>query len=1185
MTKKLKDSAYSFTTKRPVAITMITLAFVIFGILATNKLPLNLMPDLSYPTLTIRTEYPGSAPEEVENSISKPIEQLVGVVNNLESISSISKAGQSDVILEFSWDANIDQAILDVREQLDRFFFEDAEKPLILRYDPTLDPVMRFAIFRIDSAENPAYANTIDYLKKTRRYADEEIKRKLEIVKGVAAVKIKGGLEEEIRVQISEKKLNLLNLNIQTITSRLSSENVNVSGGNIKEGQTEYIVRTLNEFESIDEIRNIMIGFKDGTTPIYLRDIAVVERAHKDREIITRYRDSESVEIEIYKEAEANIVNVSNSVLHKVQGTDEQRNFVRNLKNSEVNNRSQAMTDYLEYQLSKIGLGINLISDQSVFIESSINEVTSTAIQGGFLAIIVLFIFLKDFKSTIIIAITIPVSIVTTFWPMDLFGVSINLMSLGGLALGIGMLVDNAIVVLESIYRCREEGDSFIDSVTRGTQEVGSAVVASTLTTIAVFFPIVFVEGVAGQIFGDMSLTVVFSLIASLVAALYLIPMLASRQLEASQIERFRAQFFIHLSTCRFLETVKTFLPSMLKMLENYHISRWNKVFTYLLPLTYLLLIVATILLLVYNVIKLVLHFVFELIGKMVLTLAWLLSIAFKVFRIGAVQYLLPFLQKTIIKVFSDFIGWIQTQYPKLIQSTLLNKSNTLIMVAIPTMLCFFVILPRIGSELIPQVHQGEFNLEVTYTIGTPVETTSEQVREIEKKIKNIDGVMSVSSRSGIDKAATTKAEEGEHTAKIAVSLFPNENMKDKEDEVITKIRALVENISGIQTKITRNEMFSFKTPIEVFVKGYELEKLKSYSEQTVNLISAVDGIVDVKTNIKAGNPEVHIIYDRQKVARYGLNIFEVASLVRNKVLGDVSTKYRDLDRRIDITVLVDDKYKQSIDDLKRMIINPGQETPIRLSSIASLEIAEGPSEIRREDQERTAIITANVTGDRDLQSIIAEIDDQMQQIQFDDEFFYEIAGQNAEMKTSINSLIAALLLAVFLVYIIMASQFESFVHPFVILFSIPLALVGVFFTLFTFNLTLSIMTYLGMIMLAGIVVNNAIVLVSHINLLRSQGVEKEKAIIEAGRVRLRPILMTTATTVLGLMPMALGLGDGAEMRQPMAVTVIAGLLSSTVLTLIVIPILYAIFDQSDKTNVDNSPTEFHTELGHGLNN
>ncbi|MCB0279086.1 MAG: efflux RND transporter permease subunit, partial [Calditrichaeota bacterium] len=576
----------------------------------------------------------------------------------------------------------------------------------------------------------------------------------------------------------------------------------------------------------------------------------------------------------------------------------------------------------------------------------------------------------------------------------------------------------------------------------------------------------------------------------------------------------------------------------------------------------------------IYVAFKALLHTFAEIVGKIILLIFFAISAVIKFIRIVLNDFIIPFLLKTIVRFFTASIDYLQNIYPKIIGYTLDNRLNAITLIVIPTVFCVFFILPRLGSELIPEVHQGEFNLEVAYQIGTPVEQTAANIEEIEELVKNIPGVRSVSSRSGVDKTATTKSEEGEHTAKITITLDPVPDMKDKELEVIENVRNIVKNISGVVTKITRNEMFSFKTPIEVFIKGFELNKLKEYAERAMSEISKVKGIVDLKTNLKQGNPEIHITYDREKIAKYGLNLFQIANLVKNKVLGDVSTKYRDRDRRIDITVLLKEDDKKSIDHLKRLIVNPDQQIPITLASISNIEVAEGPSEIRREDQERTAIITANINGERDLKSIIEEIDQKMADMHFSSDFFYELAGQNKEMETSINSLVGALLLAVFLVYIIMASQFESFVHPFVILFSIPLALIGVFFALYVTNISLSIMTYLGMIMLAGIVVNNAIVLISHINLLRQDGMEKREAIIEGGRVRLRPILMTTATTVLGLLPMALGLGDGAEMRQPMAITVISGLVSSTVLTLIIIPTLYAIFDRTEMKKQDATETE-----------
>ncbi|NIR47189.1 efflux RND transporter permease subunit, partial [candidate division KSB1 bacterium] len=570
--KEQSAQFFKFTTTRPVAILMVVIGVVVFGWISYQQLPVNLMPDITYPSLTVRTEYTGTAPEEIETTISRPVEQALGVVNNLVSISSISKAGQSDVKLEFTWDTDMNRATADVREKLDQIFLpEEADRPLILRFDPSLDPIMRLGLYGEAS---------LIYL---RYLADEEIKRILETVEGVAAVKVKGGLEEEIRVELNEQQLTLIGINIQQVRNRLSQENVNLAGGNLKEGQTEYLVRTLNEFKSVDEIGNVVIGTWNGKE-IKIRDVAKVKRTFKDREIITRLNGKESVEIEIFKEADANIVTVAQHVKDRVFGTAEQQAFVKRLEETKKRKaekkdrfestngekkeakkgsggrrersreamRERLMTNFVAYQLPE-DINLDVLSNQAIFIQNSVDEVKKTAIYGGILAVIVLFIFLRNLTATLIVGVAIPISIVATFAPMKLFDVSLNMMSLGGLALGIGMLVDNSIVVLESIARCREEGDNLIQATVRGVSEVGGAVFASTLTTVAVFFPIVFVEGVAGQIFGNLALTVVFSLFASLAVALFLIPMLSSREsskfIQGIQTDRFFEHHIFQFST------------------------------------------------------------------------------------------------------------------------------------------------------------------------------------------------------------------------------------------------------------------------------------------------------------------------------------------------------------------------------------------------------------------------------------------------------------------------------------------------------------------------------------------------------------------------------------------------------------------------------------------------------------
>ena len=1179
-----RDSFFAFTTSRPVAIVMIVSAVLLFGFLSYEKLALDLMPDITYPSLTVRTEYSGAAPEEVETAISRPTEEALGVVTNLVSISSVSKAGQSDVILEFNWDADMNEAINEVREKLDRVFLpEDAEKPLILKFDPSLDPIMRLGL---------TGGPDLFYL---RYVAEEQIKRELETVDGVASVKVKGGYEEEIRVELNEQQITLLNLDIQQIRQRLAAENVNLAGGELKEGPTEYIVRTLNEFRSIDEIAEIRLTFANNRM-VQLRDIGRVYRTYKERQIITRLNGEESVELEIYKEGDANIVEVARNVRDKIFGSAEQHAMQEQLKQMEAMARltggggkpepaqpdtsaqdgdsaavaedkprggpggggqafaiemmKRRATDYLMYRLPG-DLNLELLTDQSVFIQNSIDEVKDTAILGGILAIIVLFLFLNNVSTTVIVGVAIPVSIVATFAPMNLFGVTLNIMSLGGLALGIGMLVDNSIVVTESIFRCREEGDDLVQSVIRGTSEVGGAVTASTLTTIAVFFPMVFVEGVAGQVFGDLAVTVVFSLLASLGAALFFIPMLASRRFDVASLPTPK-------------ESIDKFImrADFARLFADSFKGGWRR-FRAAGFLKKLLLIPVLLLGLVYIVLRFILHLIFTIIGRL-----WVLVFLAAGLLTGAVTVLWkrvisPALS-AVTRRFEAALNWLTGYYEGVIRWALANTSAVLVFALAPFLVVLFLIFPRLGSELIPEVRQGEFNVELTLPIGTPVETTAELVGSIESFIADQPEVEKLSTVAGIDLTKISDSESGEHTAKITVTLHTEgESPAEVEDRVLGRIRSHLEGYSGIAYKISRPVLFSFRTPIEVEIKGYNLSQMSRVSREAVRELSQVPGLTDVKTNLQRGNPEVQIIYDRTRLAYYGLNVEEVANLVRNKVRGDVATQFKKEDRRIDIRVKVREEDKATLARLRRLNVNPREGVAIPLESVASIEINEGPSEIRRINQERSAVILANL-ADRDLSSVSEDVFQAMQSLSMPEDFTFDITGQNKEMEVSLNSLQLALILAIFMVYIVMASQFESFVHPLVILFSVPFALIGVALVLFAMGIPLNIMVFLGFIMLAGIVVNNAIVLVDYINQLRRRGMAKAEAIVQAGKARLRPILMTTTTTVLGLLPMALGLGEGAEIRTPMAITVIAGLISSTVLTLVVIPTVYSLFERKE---------------------
>ena len=1251
---------------------MVVLAVCVFGWVSYQRLSLDLMPTITYPTLTVRTEFPGTAPEEIENLVSRPLEQELGIVRRLVSISSISRAGQSDVILEFDWDTDMNAASQDIREKVDRVGLPpEAKRPLLLRYDPSLDPIMRIGLHGSPT------------LYQLRHLAEHEIKRQLESVQGVAAVRVRGGLEEEIHVELNERQMALMGIDIAGINTLIAHSNINLPGGSLREGQVEYLIRTLNELGSIDEISGLVVARRDDAE-IHLGDIARVSLAHKDREVISRVNGRESVEIEIYKEADANIVAVARRIHHRLFGLPEQRAYVESLKEEKEQEEEEEkeeeeeeegkddlkekkreaamrtmehlrMTDFIAYMLPP-GAELEVLSDQSVFIVNSIEEVQKSAILGGAMAIVVLFVFLRNVVHTLIIGLTIPVSIIATFAPMHAFEVSLNIMSLGGLALGIGMLVDNAIVVLESIFRCREEGDDLVGATVRGTGEVGSAVFASTLTTIAVFFPIAFVEGVAGQVFGDMALTVVFSLVASLGVALYFVPMLASRRLRRDQgslLEQVRHSEFLQLQALergraalsdrsrplgkrlagaaaaapyliyevlwRLFAALATLAAALVKAAaillfellwwlakpieclwikpgrsfqttvslwaaadqggpRNLFHRVWPRILTFgsapdlasamqrycgwipaARPVLTAFRALSMPLVLAYLVLRFFLQTVLRL-AAIVLQVGILLCALVVAAALLLAGMVLPPLVLPFLFVFERVFEPVQRAYPALL-AWALRRRLAVIAVALGCFLvCWIKLVPELGRELIPQVHQGEFNLEISLPVGAPLDKTSRVLQEVEEIVLRDAAVQRVFSTVGREGTASSGASEGEHTGVVTVK------MKDGADPLeervlIDRLRGDLANLPEVEIEVSRPTLFSFKTPVEVEIRGHELRVLRKLAGEAEATLGALPGLSDVRSSLKPGNPELQISYNRERLAGYDLSLKEVAERVRNKVQGRVPTRYHHGEHQIPILVRLQEVDRLGVEDIGRLVINPEGEIPIPLEAVAEIQVGDGPSEIRRVDQQRAALISANIRG-IDLGTASRNIDAALRLLDYPSGFSYFVGGQNREMETSLRSLVFALSLAVFLVYIVMAAQFESMVHPLVIMFTVPLALIGVVAGLYAGGVALSVVVFIGLIMLAGIVVNNAIVLVDYINTLRRGGLEKTEAIIRAGRVRLRPIFMTTATTVLALLPMALGLGEGAEIRTPMALTVIVGLTSSTVLTLIVIPTVYSLLDR-----------------------
>jgi HAE1 family hydrophobic/amphiphilic exporter-1 len=1123
------SKAQSFATARPVAVLMVFFAAIVFGYFSYSRLALRLMPEMSYPTITVRTEYPGAAPEEVETDISRPVEEALGVIAGLRRTSSVSRAGVSDVVLEFAWNTSMADAVQDTLEKLDLVVLpEESGNSLILRFDPALDPVMELSV--TSAREVPADERDAE-LRRIRRIAELQIKRSLEPIKGVAAARVRGGLEEEIHVLLDSGALASAGLSLQRVTERLAQENINIAGGTIKDGGADYMVRTLGEFESVDEIGQTVVASRDGRE-IRINDLGIVRKTHHEREMVTRSMSGafggESVQIDIYKEADANMVALSGRV-RQALGPDA---VVR----TETKVRGMRGDDALVQQLfDSEGLQLRVVGDRSLFIESSIAEVRNTAIVGGLFAVLVLFLFLKSVKSTLIIGASIPISLLVTFAPLNLMGVSLNIMSLGGLALGVGMLVDSSIVVLESIYRNQEAGLPRVEATVVGTGEVRGAVFASTLTTIGVFLPMVFVDGVAGQAFGDLGLAVVISLLVSLLVSLTLLPMLASR---GGVIDGSDSTATISL------------LPSL---------APWRVFRTDLGTLPWL----AKFPLFPLRVARLALASLLSIVG-------WLLSMVLYG-PLFLVRLAMPLLRRVFgllwaipLFIVDTTLAGLRVGYPRFLRWSL-SHATALVGVMLLCLGLTYLLATRLETELLPEVHQGEFTFELSLPVGTTIEETVATLADVETAITHdIPNIASVSVTYGYDPASSRRSDEGEHTARYRIHLGEGGDTPEAEQQVARRVRKRLATIPDLHARLVRPVLFSFQTPIEVEIYGTDLLRLRELSERVQFEMAALPALSDVETSLRRGAPEVQIVYKRERMRRYGLNIAEVARLVRDEVKGREATKFSQSDRKVPVVVRLAEGDRASVQDLGRLIVDPEGSGTIALASVAALSLGEGPSEVRRVDGQRVAIVRANLQEGVSLGTAVAQVKEQLlQRIEWPGDMHFAVAGQNKEWERSQQSLWLALALSIFLVYVIMAAQFESLVYPLIIMVSIPLAFLGTFATLGALGIHLSIIVFLGMIMLAGIVVNNAIVLIDYINLLKSRGLSLEDAVMEAGKARLRPILMTTITTALGLLPMALGFGNGAELRTPLAISVISGLVVSTVLTLVLIPTLYVLVDRS----------------------
>jgi HAE1 family hydrophobic/amphiphilic exporter-1 len=1068
---------------------MAALAAVVFGLVALGRLDVGLLPEIRYPTLTVQTELPGSAPVDVENLVTRPLEESVGVVPGLRQVHSVSQSGLSQITLEFAWGTAMDHAALDVREKLDLVRLPDeASMPVLLKYDPALDPVLRIGLW----GDLP--------LARLRTVAEEVVKTEIEAIAGVAAARVSGGLEEEIHVLVDEARLASLGLGIGQVEETLARQSVNASGGRLRDRGAEYIVRTLRRYEDLDDLRAVVVGEAAGR-PVRLGEVAAVVRSHEERTDITHVDGRESVEVAVFKEGDANAVQTAARV--------------------------RATLATLAGRLPA-GLRQEVLFDQSVYISRSVAEVRDNALVGGLLAILVLFVFLRDVRSTLVIGLAIPLSIVATFILMLTRDVSLNVMSLGGLALGVGMLVDNSIVVLEAIQRRRERAAAAGEVVPAretaadGASEVAGAVTASTLTTIAVFVPIVFVVvGVAGQVFGDQALTVTFALLVSLVVSLTFTPMAAS------------------LGTTSTTATADA-PPAgwRARWRPCGRRRRWPR----------------------------------RLLAEVGHLLVLGLPLGLVALARGLGRALLAVLH-TVLRPLTGLHGalWprLEVAYARLLAGALRARPVVLVVVALVAGGAW-LLAGGLGAELIPPLAQGSVTLQVELPEGTPLDRTDRACQDLERRLVALPGITRVAAEVGVSReSGGGAARRKENRAEIHLQLAGTDPAT--EARVLARARELAAARADLRLQVRRPALMNLQAPVQVEVFGHDLAGLQRGADAVAAALGDVAGLRDVRRAMQPGSPEVRIALDRDKLALRGLDQQRVVRTLRTKVGGVVPGRLREGERHLDIRVRGQAQQRATLAAVQDLVVDERAGVTIPLGAVATLTEARGPAEIHRLGGRRAALVTADLAG-RDLGSVSEAITARLRGVTLPAGVTASLGGQNRELDRSFRSLRLAVLLAVFLVYLVMASQFESIRSPLIIMITVPVAMAGAVYGLVLAGRPLSVFAVIGAIMLAGIVVNNGIVLVDRMNQLRRRGLQTLAAAQAAGGERLRPILMTTATTVLGLLPMALGVGEGAELRAPLAVTVIGGLLLSTGLTLVAVPVLYTLLHGSTRPDAEAAP-------------
>lgn len=1001
---------------RPIATSMAFLIVIVLGVMSFRYLPVDLLPPIEYPQLSVATDYPNVGPEEIEKIITQRVENAIAGVPGVERVRSSSEEGESRVTLEFAQGSDLDVAANDVRAALDRLRDElppEAEPPRIWKFDPNNFPVVIVG------------ANSTMNLQRLTQVLEREVTKRFEQIPGVGSIDVWGGVYREVEVELKRDRLIASGLSSAQVQQAIAGENVNLPGGNVNSGIQQLYVRTLGEYKSLDQIANTIITIVDNK-PIRVKDVAEVKWGYEDVNRLVTIDEKPMVRFGIRKQSGANTVAVAEGIRDEIRRINDERSDME----------------------------LFVTTDQSEFIQKSIDNVQSSAIWGSLLAVFILYLFLRNKSSTAIIALSIPISIIATFALLYFNGLTLNQMSFGGLALGVGLIVDNAIVVLENIVRLREEkGKDLEESSLVGTKEVGGAIIASTLTTSVIFLPVVFMQTISGIIFQQLALVVVFALLCSLFVALTLVPMLCSKFL-----------------------TVK---PDASKDARK---KGW----------------------------------------------------------------------------FQRYFRMLEHKYSKLIDKTL-NRKPLVFGITGVLVIAAFLVVPIIPMELTPPMDADEIDIDLEMAEGTNIAVQNEYLKELEQVVKAALPMDDVEH-------FTTDVRDGRAEVEIAMVDASERNMGTSElaDHIRENVQGL---IPGADIRVdAQSGLWMLRRifgsggaeDVEVQLRGYNLDQAEKIAQEMMLRIEEIPEISGVRTDRREGQPEQNIRFDREKIADLGLTVREVAQVIQTNVGGSRAGTFRVGGDEFPINVRLRPDDRLSTTDLENISIRTPSGQVLPVSAVVSKDKGRGPTDIRRVNSQRVSYISATLESGVPLSVAVEKIQAKLADMQLPEGFSIVYGGEYEEQQKAAADFQLSIIMALILIYMVMAGQFERFFDPLIVMFSVPLATIGVVPTLLLTGTTLNMQSLMGIIMLIGIVVNNAIVLVDYINLMRrDRGMNVRRAVIESGKLRLRPILMTTLTTVLGLLPLAFGLGAGAELQASLARVVIGGLIASTLVTLVFIPVAY----------------------------